>query len=253
MGFIGAVGGLNSGLLGVGGGITMVPLVVLLTKSTQRRAHALSLLAMVIISAAAGVPYALAGQVRWDWAAALALGSVCGAQVGARLLTRAPEGALKVGFAALLLITAVLMLVGHPQGGQALIAGLPLLLLMVVIGVAVGALSGLLGIGGGIVMVPFMALVAGGSQQVAQGTSMLVILPTALASSIVLTRRGVVRPSEGLVMGIAGAVFGVVGSLVALHVPGQVLSVIFAVLITVVAVRLLRDGARLLRQGAARR
>ena len=251
MAVIGAIGGLNSGLLGVGGGITMVPLMVLMAGFTQRRAHALSLMAMVVIASIASVPYVIAGQVRGDWAVALALGSIGGAQVGARLLSRAAEGPLKVGFAALLLLTAALMVFGHPQGNGALLGGASLLLVMVVVGVLVGALSGLLGIGGGIVMVPFMALVAGGSQQVAQGTSMLVIVPTALTSSILLARRKVARPADGAVMGVAGACLGIVGSLIALHLPGQILGWIFAALITLVAIRLLRDGVRLLRSGAS--
>lgn len=251
MALIGAIGGLNSGLLGVGGGITMVPLMVLMAGFTQRRAHALSLMAMVIIASVASVPYVMAGQVRWDWAAALAAGSIGGAQIGARLLSRAAEGPLKVGFATLLVVTAGLMVLGHPQGSGAILGGTTLLLVMVVVGVLVGALSGLLGIGGGIVMVPFMALVAGGTQQVAQGTSMLVIVPTAVTSAVLLARRKVARPADGVVMGVAGACLGVVGSLIALHLPGQILGWIFAALITVVAIRLLRDGLRLLRLGAS--
>jgi type II secretory pathway pseudopilin PulG len=119
----------------------MVPLMVLMAGFTQRRAHALSLMAMVIIASVASVPYVIAGQVRWDWAAALALGSISGAQIGARLLSRAAEGPLKVGFAVLLVVTAGLMVLGHPQGSGAIMGGTTLLLVMVVVGVLVGALS----------------------------------------------------------------------------------------------------------------
>jgi uncharacterized membrane protein YfcA len=79
---------------------------------------------------------------------------------------------------------------------------------------------------------------------------MLVIVPTAVTSAILLARRKVARPSDGVVMGIAGACLGVVGSLIALHLPGQILGWIFAALITLVAIRLLLDGLRQLRRGA---
>jgi hypothetical protein len=57
-------------------------------------------------------------------------------------------------------------------------------LLVTVIGVAVGALSGLMGVGGGFVAVPALVLILGFNQQMAQGTSLLMMLPTALVGAI---------------------------------------------------------------------
>jgi uncharacterized membrane protein YfcA len=106
---IGLAGGLLSGLLGVGGGVIMVPLLVLWAGYAQRDAHALSLGAIIPISIAGIATYGLAGEVRfWD-ALALSIGAVAGARVGAGLLTRLDEHILKLAFGAFLLSVAVLM------------------------------------------------------------------------------------------------------------------------------------------------
>ncbi len=110
---IGLSGGLFSGLLGVGGGVVMVPLLVLWERYGQREAHAASLGAIIPISAAGVLTYGAAGQVRPKEAIALALGAVAGAQVGARLLARARERPLKLGFGIFLLLVAALMAVGR--------------------------------------------------------------------------------------------------------------------------------------------
>ena len=81
-----------------------------------------------------------------------------------------------------------------------------------------GGAAGLLGVGGGIMMVPFLTLVAGVSQHAAQATSLLVVLPTAVVATIVLHRRGVGDPALALRFGAIGAVGGVVGALLALAV-----------------------------------
>src|SRR5438128_10493966 len=80
---MGMVGGILSGLLGVGGGVVMVPLLVGWAGYRQREAHALSLGAIIPISIAGIVTYSAAGRVRVVDALALAAGSVFGARLGA--------------------------------------------------------------------------------------------------------------------------------------------------------------------------
>src|SRR3954447_7480703 len=98
LGAIGAAGRALSGLLGVGGGIVMVPLLVLRAGYRQRDAHAMSLGAIIPISLASVLTYGVAGEVRVGYAAALAIGSVVGARVGAGLLARIKERPLKIVF-----------------------------------------------------------------------------------------------------------------------------------------------------------
>src|SRR6185437_6180202 len=69
--------------------------------------------------------------------------------------------------------------------------GVTLFVALIAFGVLTGVASGLLGVGGGTLMVPFLTLAAGFSQHAAEATSLLVVLPTAIAGSLALRRRGV--------------------------------------------------------------
>ena len=108
---IGLVGGVLSGLLGVGGGIVMVPLLVIWAGYAQRDAHAMSLGAIVPISIAGVLTYGIAGEVRLPEALALTVGAVGGARVGAGLLSRLGDRPLKLAFGSFLLAVAILMAV----------------------------------------------------------------------------------------------------------------------------------------------
>jgi uncharacterized membrane protein YfcA len=111
LGAIGLSGGFLSGLLGVGGGVIMVPLLVLWARYGQREAHAASLGAIVPISAAGALTFGAAGEVRIGYAIALALGAILGAQLGARALARASEQTLKLSFGCFLVLVAIVMAV----------------------------------------------------------------------------------------------------------------------------------------------
>jgi uncharacterized membrane protein YfcA len=106
---IGVIGGVLSGLLGVGGGIVMVPLLVLWAGYGQRDAHAISLGAIIPISIGGIVTFGIAGEVHWLDAAALAAGAIVGARLGAGLLARIGERSLKVVFGCFLVAVAVAM------------------------------------------------------------------------------------------------------------------------------------------------
>ena len=110
LGAIGATGGVLSGLLGVGGGIVMVPLLVLRAGYRQRDAHAMSLGAIIPISLASVITYGAAGEVRVGYAVALAIGSVVGARVGAGLLARIRERPLKIVFGLFLGAVSILLI-----------------------------------------------------------------------------------------------------------------------------------------------
>ena len=106
---IGVVGGFLSGLLGIGGGTAMVPLLVFLGGLAQREAHATSLAAMILIAGAALIVYGGAGRIDLVAAVALVLGSLVGARTGAGLLAKASERALKLSFGTFLILAAALL------------------------------------------------------------------------------------------------------------------------------------------------
>jgi hypothetical protein len=124
------------------------------------------------------------------------------------------------------------------------VSGPTLYVALVAFGVVVGVASGLLGDGGGTLVVPFLTLAVGFSQHSAEATSLLVILPTAIAGSLALRRHGVGDLGLALRFGIVGAVGSVVGALLALALPASTLRLVFAVFVGLVGLRLARDGLR---------
>ena len=85
---IGAAGGFMGGLLGLGGGVLMIPLLVAAVGATHHEAHATSLAAIIPITAVAAVPFAFEGAADHRLAILLALGSLVGVPVGARFMAR---------------------------------------------------------------------------------------------------------------------------------------------------------------------
>jgi uncharacterized membrane protein YfcA len=123
-------------------------------------------------------------------------------------------------------------------------SGPTLYVALVAFGVVAGVASGLLGVGGGTLIVPFLTLAAGFSQHAAEATSLLVVLPTAIVGSLALRRRGVGDLELALRFGLVGAAGAVLGALLALALPADTLRVVFAVFVGIVGLRFVRDGIR---------
>jgi uncharacterized membrane protein YfcA len=107
---IGLVAGLLSGLFGIGGGIIMVPAMVLAAGMAQHNAAATSLAAIVPIAAVGAVIFGGARSVDLAAAAALTAGSLAGVQVGSRVMGRISEHWLRVAFAIFMAFVAIAML-----------------------------------------------------------------------------------------------------------------------------------------------
>ena len=110
---------------------------------------------------------------------------------------------------------------------------------LLAIGLAAGFMAGLLGIGGGVLMVPAMVLLLGFDQHVAQGTSLLVIIPAALSGSFTHYRNGRLFLRDAALLAAGGVVGAVLGSIFALSIDDEILRRLFAVFIIVSAVRML--------------
>lgn len=107
-------------------------------------------------------------------------------------------------------------------------------------GLVAGTYAGLLGVGGGIVMVPSMALLLAQSQHVAEGTSLVVIIPTAVAGTIAFSRRGLVDFAVARWLALGGVGGAVAGAVLAIQVitDERLLRRIFAVFLLLVVARL---------------
>lgn len=240
---VGLAGGLLAGLFGVGGGLIMVPLLVAWTAMDQRRASATSLLAIVPIAVAAASGYAVTGNLDVGVGLMLLAGGVLGGQLGAWLLPRTPISQLQLWFGVLSLATAVRLVLdegtGAASGGVVDPRSAVGVLVMVAVGVAAGVLAGLLGVGGGIIMVPALVILAGANADVARGTSLVVVIGTALTATVANSRRGLVTVRTGVVAGIAGAPAGLLGAALGQWLPGRVALALFAVLLTWSGVRMI--------------
>jgi uncharacterized protein len=198
---IGVIAGVFGGLIGLGGGIIMIPLLVGLLNLDQCRAHGTSLAVLVFTGISGAVTYGYHGQGDWMAAAALAVPAVCTAAAGARLAHRLPGWKLKRVFGAFLILCSALLLFKPFLAGQiGLLSGYASVAALMVTGTVTGFLSGLMGVGGGTLMVPAMILLAGLTQHAAQGTSLLVMIPTGLAGAIEHYRLGNV--AGGLLFGM---------------------------------------------------
>ncbi|MFE1381735.1 sulfite exporter TauE/SafE family protein [Streptomyces sp. NPDC058740] len=176
--------GLSLGVLGGGGSILTVPLLVNLAGQDTKEAIATSLFVVGVTSLAALVPHARAGRVRWKAGLLFGVFSMAGAYGGGRIAAHVPDTALLVAFALMMLATAVAMLRGPRREGEPQArrpqGRLPLRRIAVE-GLGVGAVTGLVGSGGGFLVVPALALLGGLPMGLAVGTSLLVIAMNSFA------------------------------------------------------------------------
>lgn len=113
-----------------------------------------------------------------------------------------------------------------------------------VLGGCAGVLSGLLGVGGGVVFVPVLALVLGLSEVRAEATSLLAIIPVAIVGAVRQHRYGNVRVREGAILGIVSAL-GVAGGVALANVlSGRALKALFAAFMVLVAIQFVRRFLR---------
>ncbi len=106
---IGVAAGILSGLFGVGGGILLVPAMVVLLRFEQHRAHATSLAAIVPIAIVGALVFGRADSVDLGAAVVLGAGSLLGVQAGTRLMNRLSNERLAVAFGVFLVLVALAM------------------------------------------------------------------------------------------------------------------------------------------------
>ena len=117
--------------------------------------------------------------------------------------------------------------------------------ILIVGGFGAGFLAGTIGIGGGSLFVPTMTIGVGVSQAVAQGTSLVAIVPTAVVSTVTHFRQGNVLPEAALWMGGGGLVGGIVGALIAVEIPGPILARVWGGFLLFTAYRLALQALRM--------
>ena len=240
---IGVGAGFLSGMFGVGGGILVVPALVMLMRMDQRLANGTSLGAVLPISVASLVTYWSHDNVDWALVLWLAIGALAGAVIGTRLLAIVPHKVLGYMFVAILAVTAVRLFFPVTADGRDSVTWITAVLL-VLIGMLTGTLAGLLGIGGGVVLVPILVVVFSEPSVIAKGTSVAVIIPTSIMGTWRNWKARNVDLKVSAVVGVAGIVSAVGGATLADRLDQDLSNILFASLVVVVAARMLRDLRR---------
>jgi uncharacterized membrane protein YfcA len=252
---IGAAAGLTSGLMGVGGGIIMIPLMTAFLGLTQHKAHGTSLAVIVFTAIASALTYlwkvsgeSSSGQVTISLATyvllaiELAAGSIVGARIGALVMNRIPARELRMIFGIFIFFIGLRLLLvplpAYKTVDPAMIHNLVGIVAVVIIGLITGILSGMLGVGGGIVMVPAMVLLLQLPQSYAQGISLLVIVPTAIMGAYTHLHKGNVVTRIVPWIAVLSVCTGILGSMLALGPLKSVLTQVFAVFLLVVSIQL---------------
>jgi uncharacterized membrane protein YfcA len=238
---IGFLAGVFGGIAGVGGGAVMIPMMVGILKLSQHRASGTSLVTLVFTGIAGTIAYAAQGYVDFFAALLLAATAIFSARAGARFSHSIPEAKLRQYYGAFLIFIALSMVLKPWLPHVSIpLAGWEKVLVLLAAGIFTGFQSGIMGGGGGAVSIPAMVLLAGFSQPVAQGTSLLVMVPTGATAAWTYWRRGNV--DMGLLRGmIPGILIGTwAGATIAGYLPDANLRYLFALMLFWIGSRYLR-------------
>lgn len=225
----GLVSGILAGLLGIGGGTVLVPLLVALAYSPVQ-AVATSSLAILITSISGTVQNWRMGYFNPKQVLYLGFPALATAQIGVYLASRIPPYVLLAAFGLLLWLNIYLVdlrkrLVAEGTSGteprtNPLVARLGT-------GGAAGILAGLFGVGGGVIMVPLQILLLGETIKTAIQTSLGVIVVTAVSACVGHTLEGNVLPTEGLLLGMGGLLGAQISTRFLPKLPDAIVSLIF--------------------------
>ena len=253
----GAAAGLMAGLLGVGGGIIIVPVLAWLfaqhgfaSESLMHYAVGTSLAVIIPTSLSSTLSHQRLGSVQWPVARRMMAGILPGALLGSWLATQMSSAHLGQFFGAFMLLIAVKFIVGiRPASNHALPGSFGL----GVAGSVIGLVSALLGIGGGSMSVPFL-LWCKQNIRIAVGTSAALGLPIAVAGTAGFVINGLASAGQpGLNSGfvywpaVAGVVLpsvalAPVGARLAHQLPQQTLQRVFALLLIIIGLKMLVGG-----------
>ncbi|NIO69093.1 MAG: TSUP family transporter [Anaerolineae bacterium] len=263
----GSAVGVLGAILGIGGGVFLVPALVLIFRIPVHHAVATSIVSVIATSSAATSTNIEKGLVNMRLGITLEIATALGAMSGALTAEWLSETTLLRIFAVVLLVVAVLLGWKSSRGERAAILSsqhtilddqpddlgllgasfydlaegrqisyrvwkVPLGFL---VSLVAGNLSGLLGVGGGFIKVPVIHLVCGVPMKAATATSNFMIGVTAAASAFIYFGRGQVRPAltTAVILGVLVGSF--IGAVISQRLPGRLVQAIFAVFLLPVA------------------
>ncbi|MGF1458183.1 MAG: sulfite exporter TauE/SafE family protein [Leptolyngbyaceae cyanobacterium] len=227
----GLLAGILAGLLGIGGGTVMVPILLALDY-TPIQAVATSSLAIIVTSLSGSFQNWRMGYLDFDRVLWLGVPAVITVQIGVLIASNLSPRLLLFAFAVLLLVNIFLVslrksLAAQTAGDVAMPLRLHPTAARVLTGAIAGLMAGLLGVGGGVIMVPLQMALIGEPIKRAIQTSLGVVVMTAIASTIGHALQGNVVWLAGLMLGLGGLLSAQLSSRILPQLPDQVVSVLF--------------------------
>ncbi|WP_336660374.1 sulfite exporter TauE/SafE family protein [Leucobacter sp. USHLN153] len=215
---VGIAGGLLSGLFGIGGGTIIVPALALWLSMPQKLSAGTSVAAILPTAIVGATTYAIQGHVDWIAAICLAVGIIGGAQLGSHLLQKLPVGFVQWAFMAFLAVVIVSLWFVVPERDDSIELGVLSVIGLIVTGFITGILSGVLGVGGGVVVVPVLMFFFGSSDLIAKGTSLLMMIPGSISGTLGNLRRKNVDLRAAAFVGLAACICVPIGSIFAVWI-----------------------------------
>lgn len=239
----GVLGGFFGGLLGLGGGVIMIPLMTWLGKITQHQAHGTSLVAIVFTALVGGVMYFLYGELDWKIALILAMSATITARFGARYAHSLPEKKLKMAFGWFLIFASTMLIAKGYLPKTTWVPGQWTgMIVFFIIGFITGFVSGMMGVGGGGVMVPLMVVLGNVGQHMAQGTSLLAMIPASASGATTHYKLGNVKLDIAWGLAIGSFIGAYFGAYAANLLPDFHLKIAFAVVGVWMGIKYIRAG-----------
>ncbi len=231
-------------LVGLGGGFLMVPLLSVLLGLPIHEAIGLSLISIVGVSTSASLNYVVEGNVDFKLGSTLEVASVLGAIAGANIALYLPSKILFIVFGSILIYIGIVMYRGGSKGKAEVMPSIGRMRMFngVAASFVAGFLSGLLGIGGGILKVPIMTLYLGVPMKIAIGTSEYMIAITSFTGSFIYLNAGRIN-IQYLGSAFLASVLGAqLGSKVSLKTESHLLRKIFALVMMLFAFIMVLKG-----------
>ena len=238
---IGLLAGLLAGFFGVGGGIIVVPLLILLLHTDQRQASVTSLVAIIPTSLVAASAFLASGTVPLDqtiYGVIIAIGSTITAPLGAWALRTWRLTTIRWIFIVVLLVAAIQVVCDFPDRNSHLEWSVGTVVVLIASGAVMGFVAGLLGVGGGLLIVPLLVLGFGVSDLTAKALSLIAMFPAAISGTIGSARAGKVDWTAGISLGVPMALASIVGVWLATVTPVEWASPLLAALLIYAVIQL---------------
>ena len=249
---IGLIAGVFAGFFGVGGGILIVPLLILVVQADQRQASVTSLVAIIPTSLVAASTFLVSGSVPLDqtvFGLIIAIGSTITAPLGAWALRTWNTVTVRWIFITILLIAAIQVLYQLPDRNSHLEWSTATVLVLIASGAAMGFVAGLLGVGGGLLIVPLLVIGFGVSDLTAKALSLIAMFPAAISGTIGSARAGVVDWKAGISLGIPMALASTLGVWLATITPVEWASPLLAAVLIYAVTQLTLRTIKSMRKG----